>query len=325
MASPVYQTVSGNSGTAASLTMTEPTGAASGDGLIAFIFSDTNPSGFTGPSGWNLETSTTVTDGTNTFQARIYSIRRGGSAPSLTASWTGSTYFEWTVVRISGVVGSGAFVEELTSSTPGSGTICDSPSATPTSANTLALSCGWPWSGFPGSQAQPSGYTLIRQVLNTGNTQAYKTLSTTTAEDPGAWGSGTTAALWANTLIIASQAATGPTITGQPTAQQVASGSTATFSVTASATGGGSLTYQWQLNGSNVSTGTGGTTASYTTAALGYSDEGGLYSCVVTETGGTNDGSTTSSNAVVTVGTLVVGANTPVFSTSAGTTVAPSY
>jgi hypothetical protein len=210
MASPVYQTVSGNSGTAASFTATEPTGAASGDGLLLFVFSDTNPSGFTPPAGWNLEISQTVTDGTNTFQARIYSIRRGGSAPALGASWTGSLYFEWTIVRISGIVASGSFVEVLTSATSGSGSAPDSPSATPLTANTLALSTVWSWAGFTGSQAVPTGYTSIRQVLNTGNAQAFKTLSTTAAENPSAWGSGTTSAIWANTLIIASQAASAP-------------------------------------------------------------------------------------------------------------------
>jgi hypothetical protein len=141
MASPVYQTVSGNSGTAASFTATEPTGAASGDGLLLFVFSDTNPSGFTPPAGWNLEISQTVTDGTNTFQARIYSIRRGGSAPALGASWTGSLYFEWTIVRISGIVASGSFVEVLTSARRlGRAAAPDSPSATPlTDEHTRAI------------------------------------------------------------------------------------------------------------------------------------------------------------------------------------------
>jgi hypothetical protein len=210
MASPVYQTVSGNSGTAASFTATEPTGAASGDGLLLFVFSDTNPSGFTPPAGWNLEANQTVTDGTNTFQARIYSIRRGGSAPALGASWTGSLYFEWTIVRISGIVASGSFVEVLTSATSGSGSAPDSPSATPLTANTLALSTVWSWAGFTGSQAVPTGYTSIRQVLNTGNAQAFKTLATTATENPSAWGSGTTSAIWANTIIVASVAASAP-------------------------------------------------------------------------------------------------------------------
>lgn len=335
MASPVYQTVSHSSGTATSFTATEPTGTVSGDQLLLRVFLDTNPGGWTPPTGWTEKIpaggsagGTTVTNGTNTFQAYYYAIERGASAPALNASWTGSNYFEWTITRITGGLtgGSAAFVESITGTTPGAGTTCNSPSATPLTANTLIFSDAWCWAGFSGSEATPTGYSLVQQTAFLGNTQAQKQLTTATAEDPPQWGAlGSSTAIWATTVIIASVAAGGPTITGQPTAQQIASGATASFSVTASASGGGSLTYQWKLNGTNVSTGSGGTTANYTTGTLGYSDEGGLYTCAVTETGGTSDGTTTSSSAAVTVGTLVVGANTPVFSASAGTTVAPSY
>src|SRR5690606_26187951 len=55
-----------------------------------------------------------------------------------------------------------------------------------------------------------------------------------------------------------------PSITAQPTAQAACNGSNVTFNVTATGTG---LSYQWKLNGANVTAGTGGTTASYTVAA----------------------------------------------------------
>jgi hypothetical protein len=331
MPSPAYQAVSHSSGTATSFTATEPTGTTSGDGLLLLVFLDTAPSGWTPPSGWvekGATGGTTVTGGGQTFQAYIYAIERGGSAPALGGSWTGSHYFEWTVIRVSGQLtgGSAAFVESVTSTTPGAGTTCDSPSATPLTANTLALSLAWSWAGFSGSEATPAGYGLIQQTAFLGNCQAQKQLSTTAAENPVAWGAlGSSTAIWANTVILASVAVGGPSITSQPSNAQVASGATANFSVTASASGGGSLSYQWKLNGTNVSTGSGGTTSSYTTGTLGYSDDGGLYSCDVTETGGSSPGTTTSSTATITVGTLVVGANTPVYSASAGTTVAPSY
>ena len=73
-------------------------------------------------------------------------------------------------------------------------------------------------------------------------------------------------------------------ITGNPTSQTALTGNTATFSVTAS---GLNLTYQWQVstNGgasySNVTTGTGGTTTSYTTPAVTITDNGAKYRCVV--------------------------------------------
>jgi hypothetical protein len=207
MASPTYGAVSNNFGTAASLTMTEPTGTVSGSGLICCIFSDTDPAGFTGPTGWTLQAQSLVTDGTNTFRARIYSVLRGASAPGLAVSWTGSSYFEWTIHRVAGNLATAAFFESITSATPGSGTVCDSPSNTPLTANTLAFSLAWSWAGFTGSQTQPAGYTQQLQSLNLGNACATKALSTTAPENPGAWGAGTSAALWANTVIVASQAA----------------------------------------------------------------------------------------------------------------------
>lgn len=67
-----------------------------------------------------------------------------------------------------------------------------------------------------------------------------------------------------------------PTITTQPTAQTVALGATAAFTVTA--TGGGTLTYQWLRNDVSIS---GATSASYTTPATTAADDGALYSVVV--------------------------------------------
>jgi beta-galactosidase len=72
-----------------------------------------------------------------------------------------------------------------------------------------------------------------------------------------------------------------PTITTQPTAQSVAVGATATFTV--AATGSGTLGYQWYRNGSPV---TGGTSASYTTAATVATDNGASFSVLVTNAGG---------------------------------------
>ena len=89
----------------------------------------------------------------------------------------------------------------------------------------------------------------------------------------------------------------GPTINTQPSNQSVTAPATATFSVTAT-TSGGSLTYQWRRNGTNIS---GANSASYTTPATsvsgGSANNGDLYSVVVTD----SNGSTTSSNATLTV------------------------
>jgi len=103
----------------------------------------------------------------------------------------------------------------------------------------------------------------------------------------------------------------GPNITAHPSNQTVTTPATASFSVTAAATGGGTLSYQWQRStnsgGSwaNVTTGTGGTTSSYTTAATsvsgGNANNADQWRCVVTETGGTNPGSVNSNAATLTV------------------------
>lgn len=90
-------------------------------------------------------------------------------------------------------------------------------------------------------------------------------------------------------------AATGPTISVQPANQTVAEGATASFSVTATASaGGGSLSYQWKKNGTNIS---GATSSSYTTPASTIGDTGAVFSVAVTDSNGTR----LSSNAVLTV------------------------
>jgi hypothetical protein len=90
-----------------------------------------------------------------------------------------------------------------------------------------------------------------------------------------------------------------PAISSGASNAVVCTGSTANFTV--SATGAG-LSYQWQANtGSgfaNVTTGTGGTSSSYTTAALSVSDNGTQYRCIVS---GTCPPSVTSGTGTVTV------------------------
>jgi hypothetical protein len=101
-------------------------------------------------------------------------------------------------------------------------------------------------------------------------------------------------------------------ITTQPSNATVVEPATATFSVVAAITGAGSLTYQWQVQEggagawANVTRGTGGTTASYTTgatqvAASGTADSNGdKYRCVVGATTGNTDVTTTAATLTVT-------------------------
>ncbi len=100
----------------------------------------------------------------------------------------------------------------------------------------------------------------------------------------------------AATLTVTS-AVVAPTITTQPSAASVTVPTTATFTVVAT-TGGGTLTYQWQRNSTNIS---GATSSSYTTPATtvtgGTANNGDAYRVVVTNSAG----SVTSSAATLTV------------------------
>ena len=82
-----------------------------------------------------------------------------------------------------------------------------------------------------------------------------------------------------------------PTITVQPASQSVSSGTAVTLSVTA--TGDGTLGYQWYKDSTAIS---GATAASYAIASAASSDAG-TYDVVVTNSGG----STTSSSATLTI------------------------
>jgi len=85
-----------------------------------------------------------------------------------------------------------------------------------------------------------------------------------------------------------------PTITDQPVSKTVSVGQSATFTVAAS--GSGTLSYQWQRNGANIS---GATTTSFTIASAQTADSGAGFRCVVKN----SVGSATSNTATLTVTT----------------------
>ncbi|MCX8519911.1 MAG: hypothetical protein ORN28_00055, partial [Rhodoferax sp.] len=85
-------------------------------------------------------------------------------------------------------------------------------------------------------------------------------------------------------------------ITTQPANISVPVGQTASFSVTAAGTG--PFTYQWKKAGVNVTTGSGGTTSTYTTPATAIGDHAAVFTVVVSNGAGTP---VTSSNATLTV------------------------
>jgi len=101
---------------------------------------------------------------------------------------------------------------------------------------------------------------------------------------------------------------TSPSITTNPTNQNVALGQTATFNC--AATGTATLNFQWQRNMSNIQ---GATSTSYTTPATVLTDTGAKFRCVVSNLFGT---------ANSTEATLTVTAPPPVLMTDNNTDIA---
>jgi len=150
-------------------------------------------------------------------------------------------------------------------------------------AGTAPLSYQWTFNGVGISGATTSSLTKSNvQGSNAGN---YAVVVNNVA------GSVTSA----NALLTVSSA-TPPSITTQPASQTVVQGSSATFSVVA--TGTAPLTYQWRLNGANIS----GATASSYTRSNAQPTHQGNYSVVIANAAG----SVTSANASLTVKVLVI-------------------
>lgn len=104
-------------------------------------------------------------------------------------------------------------------------------------------------------------------------------------------------------ISLSGTGVTGLSIITQPANQIVAAGQTATFSVTA--TGNGTLNYQWKRNGTAIG---GATSSTYTTPATSSSDSAAQFTVVVTD----SSGSVTSNAATLTVNaaTCLLNANT---------------
>lgn len=94
-----------------------------------------------------------------------------------------------------------------------------------------------------------------------------------------------------------------PYITAQPVNQTVTAGQTATFSVTASGTA--PLSYQWQMNSSNIA---GATAASYTSPVTTTANSGETFRVIVSNSAG----SVTSNAATLTVTAGTAGGSTDV-------------
>jgi Immunoglobulin domain len=146
----------------------------------------------------------------------------------------------------------------------------------------------------------PLSYQWQKNGANiSGATSAsYTTPATTSADNGAAFGvivtnsAGSATSQPAMLTVNSSSGSGAPTITTQPANQTVNAGQTATFAVVAN--GASPLSYQWQLNGTNIS---GATSASYTTAVTTSANNGQQFRVVITNSAG----SVTSNIATLTV------------------------
>jgi hypothetical protein len=167
-----------------------------------------------------------------------------------------------------------------------------------TAAGTEPLSYQWQMNGTN----LVDGTNLVNGDITSGSTTNVLTISNVQTTNSGNYTVIVTNVVGSVTSSNAVLTVTNvpPEITQQPADQTVAVGSNVTFSV--SATGTEPLSYQWQLNGTNLVDGgniINSTTTNLIISNVQLTDDGGNYTVIVTNLAG----SVTSSNAVLTVTT----------------------
>jgi hypothetical protein len=270
---------------------------------------------------------------------------------SVTAAGAGTLTYQWTKngAAISGATSASYTTPAATSADNGAQfTVTVTDLVSSVTSNTATLTVNAP----PSITAQPTNKTVNAGQAATfsvtaagtgtltyqwkkggvaigGATSASYTTPATASSDNGAQFTVTVTNSFGN---VTSSAATltvnvPPTISSQPANQTVAVGQTATFSVTASGTG--SLTYQWKKNGNAIS---GATSASYTTPATVASDNGASFTVTVVGTSGnvTSNAATLTVNAPPSITTqpaskTVLASQTATFSVAATGTGTLSY
>jgi hypothetical protein len=253
---------------------------------------------------------------TGTISSTSYQWRRAdtsGGTYSDIASATDSTYtpvsgdagkYIQVVITVSNAGGSSSATSPATAQVPTSVTLT-TPAAPTVSATANTLkSISVSWSALTSASSYTlklhnSGGTLITTTGLTGRTGTSATITTSnlaSLADSTAYkvsitaiGNGTTyldSVDSAKSDVTTNSPPGSPTILAQPLARTSIMNTTANFSVTATSPDSGVLAYQWQVNTGasweDVSTGTGSTTNSYTTASLSTVANGYQYRVNVT-------------------------------------------
>ena len=289
-----------------SVNATNPSGITAGQLLLAWMALQGTTTRTT-PTGWT-QLGTAV--GGNAHRVYLYArVATGDAGDTLTLDRSGgSAYVSFGISRIVDWFGSIADGVDA-----GSRTITNNGAAASTAVtgdpggfsgiNFGGVSPAWGsadtlWIGGVALESSnltdPANYTQAYYADNSGtshNIESWWRQNATATEDPPLFGSAG-ANIAAFFIAVRPAAPAGPTINTQPSNATVTAPAAANFTVAATASAG-SLTYQWQRNpggvGSwaNVTGGSGGTSATYTTPATtvsgGSANNGDQYRCVVTD------------------------------------------
>src|SRR6267378_1032097 len=266
-------------------------------GCSGFV-SGANTSALVAPMVTLQPANQTVTAG----QTATFSVTANGAAP-LTYQWKKNG------VAINGAVSSSYTTPATANSDNGAQFIVlvsNSVGSVTSGAATLSVNAGAVAPSIttqPASQTVMTGQTATFSVVATGTgplsyqwqkngtaitgaTSSSYTTPATATSDSGAQFivlvSNSVGSLTSNAAALTVNAApVAPSITTQPASQTVSAGQAATFSVVA--TGTGSLSYQWQKNGTAI---TGATSSGYTTPATATSDSGAQFIVLVSNSVG---------------------------------------
>lgn len=249
-------------------------GSPSGKTWFLYSFGATREAGvaycFDHPGGSNVVITGTVANGGSRSYREGYGVVLSGQAaepnPRTLAQQTYTDPTTGTSTFTFNMPGDGTLFASVTS-------VASLPGFTPTSPAELVSTLSTP-ANYGGCMLQFTTGSGNRTIASTGGQATYLMNGIALAFNDPVTG-------------------TAPSITDQPDPTTVTEGSTATFNV--SATGTGTLTYQWRKDGSNIS---GANSSSYTTPPTVLADNGALFDVIVT---GDTAPPATSNTALLTV------------------------
>lgn len=217
-----------------------------------------------------------------TYNIPAATLLDSGNYSAVVSNPAGSTTSELAVLTVDALLVAPAI---LTQPAAQSVTVGQSASFSVVASGSGPLSYQWKKNGVTISGATAATFSLSN--VTTADAASYSVV----VSNPAGSLTSTSVILTVNALPVA------PSITSQPASQSVTAGQSVSFSVTA--TGSGTLSYQWRKNGTAIF---GATSATFTLATTVTADAG-TYSVVV----GNAVGSVTSASATLTVNAAPVG------------------